>query len=58
VPTIRFVETGAALFSITQVLGDSDYLLFRFGAIREGEEVNRLYLIAWKQGPITLVSIL
>jgi hypothetical protein len=63
VPTMRFSVTDASelYMTKTQVLGD--YLLLWVGPAGcglgplEGRSLSRLYLIAWKQGSITLVSI-
>jgi hypothetical protein len=55
VPTIRFTVTGVSAFGMTraQVLGD--YLLLWIPGKR-ADSVAKLYMIAWKQGSITLVS--
>jgi hypothetical protein len=57
VPTIRFNVTGAPLFYATQAQVLGDYLLFWFETGHGDYSVNNLYLIAWKEGSITLVSI-
>ena len=58
VPTMRFSVTSESFYMMqAQVLGD--YLLLWFGSGDETDEhhsVRKLYLIAWKQGSITLVS--
>ena len=58
VPTIRFSVTGTAEppDMCAQVLGDY-LLLWIFGESLESSGVPRLYLISWKQGSVTLVSI-
>jgi hypothetical protein len=57
---MRFSETGASLASVTQAQVLGDYLLLWIGPVgqRLGDfSLSRLYLIAWKQGSITLVSV-
>jgi hypothetical protein len=56
VPTMRFSVTGISVLHTTRVQSLGDYLLLWFGRGRM-VGVSELYLIAWKQGSITLVSI-
>ena len=57
VPTIRFTVTGVSAFkrAWAQVLGDY-LLLWIAGARARANSAAKLYMIAWKQGSITLVS--
>jgi hypothetical protein len=61
VPTIRFSVTSALALYLTQVQVLGDYLLLCIGPgrvnYRLSQGLSKLYLIAWKQGSITLVSI-
>jgi hypothetical protein len=64
VPTMRFSVTGNLEFSRTQAQVLGDYLLLwtepfpSQAGYRQGEHrMSRLYLIAWKQGSITLVCV-
>jgi hypothetical protein len=52
-PTMRFSATHVPVFSAAHAQVIGDYLLVWFGYFG----VSKLYLIAWKQGSITLVSI-
>ena len=56
VPTMRFSATGTSASQMTraQVLGD--YLLLWIAGAIERHSVAKIYMIAWKQGSITLVS--
>jgi hypothetical protein len=57
VPTISFSVTGASAHNMaqTQVLGD--YLLLWIGGPGEDDfSLCKIYLVAWKQGSVTLVS--
>jgi len=55
VPTMRFSVTGASVFHQTHVQVLGDYLLLWIGPGGD-YGLTKLYLIAWKQGSITLVS--
>ena len=57
VPTMRFSVTSAPSFYMMQAQVLGDYLLLWFGPGDENYSVSKLYLITWKQGSITLVSI-
>ena len=55
VPTIRFTVTGTSAFGMTRALVLGDYLLLWIPGTRPGG-IAKLYMVAWKQGSITLVS--
>jgi hypothetical protein len=57
VPTMRFDVTGAPLFYTMQAQVLGDYLLLWFETGHGDHSLNKLYLVAWKRGSITLVSI-
>jgi hypothetical protein len=60
VPTMRIRVPSASRFYLTQAEVLGDYLLLWTGPAvhdREDFSLSRLYLIAWKQGSVTLVSI-
>jgi hypothetical protein len=56
VPRMQFGVTGISMFLMTYVQVFGDYLLLwnRSGG---GHGPTKLYLISWKQGSVTLVSI-
>jgi hypothetical protein len=55
---MRFSVTRASAFYMTQAQVLGDYLLLCIGPASQGDHsLSALYLIAWKQGSITLVSI-
>jgi hypothetical protein len=57
VPTMRFSVMSAPMAYMMQAQVLGDYLLLWFGPGDDNYSVSKLYLIAWKQGSITLVSI-
>jgi hypothetical protein len=56
VPTMRFGVTRTSVFTVPHVQVLGDYILLWIGP-GWGGCPSKLYLIAWKQGSITLVSI-
>ena len=57
VPTMRFSVTSASAVCISQAQVLGDYILLWIWPGEEDYSLSKLYLISWKQGSITLVSI-
>jgi hypothetical protein len=58
VPVISVPAAGASAHSKPQAQVLGDYLLLWIGGpATEGDAVSKVFLIAWKEGTITLVSI-
>ena len=57
VPTIRFSLTSASAVCISQAQVLGDYILLWVWPGEDDYSLSKLYLIAWKHGSITLVSI-
>ncbi len=56
-PAMRLRVTGATAFLWTQAQVLGDYLLLWIGPGEVDFSLSKLYLIAWKTGSITLVSL-
>ena len=56
VPAMRLCVEGATVFHWTQAQVLGDYLLLWIGPGQADYSLNKLYLVAWKTGSITLVS--
>ena len=54
---MRFCVTGATVFHWTQAQILGDHLLLWIGPGQADYSLSKLYLVAWKTGSITLVSI-
>ena len=54
---MRFSAAGASATYMTQAQVLGDYLLLWIGHGEVDYSLSKLYLVAWKQGSITLVSI-
>jgi len=54
---MRLCVKGATVFHWTQAQVHGDYLLLWIGPGQTDYSLSKLYLIAWKTGLITLVSL-